>query len=458
MVQAFDSNRPRPIRSTAPTSGPRTPPHDLSAEESLLGAMLLSGDAINVATSICTPDDFYKPRHGNLFRAMIMLSDRGEAVDVVTVTDEMKRTLAADLVADPTDLLELQSSTPSVANVQHYATIVKELSTLRRLATVAGEISDLAFSAPTDVERAVDDAESMLMEVSDSRSADSMVLLNDLLDPTLDRIDELQSRGVEMTGIGTGYIDVDKILSGLQPSTLTIVGARPGMGKTSFALGMLVHVGANERKPALMFSLEMSHLELTQRLLASESGVDSKKMKLGQLSEGDWKKVTNQVSRLSQAPIYIDDNPHLTVMDIRSRARRLKKQHGELGLVMIDYLQLMTGRTKAENRQVEVAEMSRGLKILARELNCPVIALSQLSRGLESRQDKRPMLSDLRESGSLEQDADIVMFLYRESEYDPQASPEAEVIVAKHRNGPTDNAKLVWRGHLARFDNLGRGT
>ena len=296
------------------------------------------------------------------------------------------------------------------------------------------------------------------MEVSDSRSADSMVLLNDLLDPTLDRIDELQSRGVEMTGIGTGYIDVDKILSGLQPSTLTIVGARPGMGKTSFALGMLVHVGANERKPALMFSLEMSHLELTQRLLASESGVDSKKMKLGQLSEGDWKKVTNQVSRLSQAPIYIDDNPHLTVMDIRSRARRLKKQHGELGLVMIDYLQLMTGRTKAENRQVEVAEMSRGLKILARELNCPVIALSQLSRGLESRQDKRPMLSDLRESGSLEQDADIVMFLYRESEYDPQASPEAEVIVAKHRNGPTDNAKLVWRGHLARFDNLGRGT
>jgi len=341
--------------------------------------------------------------------------------------------------------------------VQHYATIVKELSTLRRLAAVAGEISDLAYSAPSDVEQAVDEAEIKLMEISDSRSADSMVLLNDLLDPSLDRIDQLAKSGGKVTGVRTGYVDVDRILSGLQPSSLSIIGARPAMGKTAFALGILVHVGVVERKPALLFSLEMSHLELTQRLLASESSVDAQKMKLGQLNESDWGKVNQQVARLSGAPIYIDDNPHLTVMDIRSRARRLKKQHGELGLVMIDYLQLMTGRSKAENRQVEVAEMSRGLKILARELDCPVVALSQLSRGLEQRQDKRPMLSDLRESGSLEQDADVVMFLYREQAYDSQASPEAEVIVAKHRNGPTDTARLVFRGHLARFDNLGRG-
>ena len=424
----------------------------------MLGAMLLSADAINVAAGICTAEDFYKPRHGNLFRAMTHLSDRGEAVDVITVTDEMKRTLAADLVADPAELVELQSTTPSVANVQHYATIVKELSTLRRLAAVAGEISDLAYSAPSDVEQAVDEAEIKLMEISDSRNVDSMALLNDLLDPSLDRIDELARNGGQVTGIRTGFIDLDRVLSGLQPSTLSIIGARPAMGKTAFALGILVHVGVVERKPALLFSLEMSHLELTQRLLASESSVDAQKMKLGQLSESDWDKVNNQVTRLSGAPIYIDDNPHLTVMDIRSRARRLKKQHGELGLVMIDYLQLMQGRTKAENRQVEVAEMSRGLKILARELECPVVALSQLSRGLEQRQDKRPMLSDLRESGSLEQDADVVMFLYREQAYDPQASPEAEVIIAKHRNGPTGTEKLVFRSHLARFDNLGRGT
>ena len=457
MVQAFDAPRPRQLHPTPGPSGPRTPPHDLSAEESLLGAMLLSGDAINIASAICAPEDFYKPRHGNLFRAMIRLSDQGEPVDVITVTDEMKRTLAADLVADPAELVELQSTTPSVANVQHYATIVKELSTLRRLAAVAGEISDLAYSAPSDVEQAVDEAEIKLMEISDSRAADTMVLLNDLIDPSLDRIDELSKNGGKVTGIRTGYVDVDRVLSGLQPSSLSIIGARPAMGKTAFALGILVHVGVVERKPALLFSLEMSHLELTQRLLASESSVDAQKMKLGQLNEADWTKVNNQVTRLSGAPIYIDDNPHLTVMDIRSRARRLKKQHGELGLVMIDYLQLMTGRSKAENRQVEVAEMSRGLKILARELECPVVALSQLSRGLEARQDKRPMLSDLRESGSLEQDADVVMFLYREQAYDPQASPEAEVIIAKHRNGPTDTARLVFRSHLARFDNLGRG-
>ena len=265
----------------------------------MLGAMLLSADAINVAAGICTAEDFYKPRHGNLFRAMTHLSDRGEAVDVITVTDEMKRTLAADLVADPAELVELQSTTPSVANVQHYATIVKELSTLRRLAAVAGEISDLAYSAPSDVEQAVDEAEIKLMEISDSRNVDSMALLNDLLDPSLDRIDELARNGGQVTGIRTGFIDLDRVLSGLQPSTLSIIGARPAMGKTAFALGILVHVGVVERKPALLFSLEMSHLELTQRLLASESSVDAQKMKLGQLSESDWDKVNNQVTRLS---------------------------------------------------------------------------------------------------------------------------------------------------------------
>jgi len=306
----------------------------------------------------------------------------------------------------------------------------------------------------------VDTAEQKMLEIADRRSADSLASLDSLLVSSMDRIEELAARDETMTGTATGYVDLDKILAGLQPASLSIVGARPAMGKTSFALGMLTHVGANLRKPALLFSLEMSHLELTQRLLASEARVDAQKMRTGALSDPEWRKMSDAVTRLAEAPIYIDDNPHLTIMDIRARARRLRKQHGELGLIMIDYLQLMSSRTNAENRQVEVAEMSRGLKILARELNCPVVALSQLSRGLEARQDKRPMLSDLRESGSLEQDADVVLFLYREEAYDQEAPPDrrgmAEVIVAKHRNGPTGTAQLAFLSQYARFDNMGQ--
>ena len=458
MVQAFDTSRPR--RLTSVPSGPRVPPHDLDAEESLLGAMLLSTDAISIALEICEADDFYKPTHGNLFAAISHLYERGEPVDAVTVTDELRRTLDPDLVGDPADLVALQGLTPSVANAQHYASIVAELALLRRLVVAASEISDLAYSAPTDVIGAVDEAERKMLEISDRRSADSLGVLEDLLLQSFERIEEIANRSETMTGTATGYTDVDKILAGLQPASLTIVGARPAMGKTSFALGMLTQVGAIDQKPALLFSLEMSHLELTQRLLASEARVDAQKMRTGRLSESDWSKVSGALTRLSGSPIYIDDNPHLTIMDIRARARRLRKQHGELGIIIIDYLQLMTSRSNAENRQVEVAEMSRGLKILARELNTPVVALSQLSRGLEARQDKRPMLSDWRESGSLEQDADVVMFLYREEVYDQEAAPErrglAEVIVAKHRNGPVGSANLAFLSQYARFDNMGQ--
>jgi replicative DNA helicase len=422
--------------------------------------MLLSTDAISIALEICEADDFYKPTHGNLFAAISHLYERGEPVDAVTVTDELRRTLDPDLVGDPADLVALQGLTPSVANAQHYASIVAELALLRRLVVAASEISDLAYSAPTDVIGAVDEAERKMLEISDRRSADSLGVLEDLLLQSFERIEEIANRSETMTGTATGYTDVDKILAGLQPASLTIVGARPAMGKTSFALGMLTQVGAVDQKPALLFSLEMSHLELTQRLLASEARVDAQKMRTGRLSESDWSKVSGALTRLSGSPIYIDDNPHLTIMDIRARARRLRKQHGELGIIIIDYLQLMTSRSNAENRQVEVAEMSRGLKILARELNTPVVALSQLSRGLEARQDKRPMLSDLRESGSLEQDADVVMFLYREEVYDQEAAPErrglAEVIVAKHRNGPVGSANLAFLSQYARFDNMGQ--
>ena len=789
MVQVLDDDRPRRIRpdasrggpgsygeggppqgvSSIGARGPRVPPHDLDAEESLLGAMLLSGDAVVAAIETCGPADFYKPAHGHIFAAIVSLFEAGEPVDAVTVADELRRAGVLDQIGDPTALVSLQANTPSLANAGHYARIVEEHALLRRLIGVAGELAELGYSVPDDVTAAVDEAERMVFDLSERRTTDSVEALRNLIGPSLDRIEELSHRSSRITGVATGYNELDEILAGLQPQSLTIVGARPAMGKalaldtpiptpqgwttmgslrvgddvldehgspctvtytsptfvghrcylmrfddgstlvadaghrwlayddegwtadgersprrarivtteqmrtegvrtpdgrrpnwyvplaeaidgpeidlavdpyvlgcsaaaltsgtptpltgaapsdsgrsagapgeipatclrasakqrlallqglmdvagavtdssgtvelrlvsrhlleqawelvcslghkpnpihaarvrrrdggmarawrfcwtprdpvfrtkdaaarlevvsnssergrhtrraivaidevpsvpvrciavnspshlflagrcmtpthnTSFALGILAHVGTALRRPALLFSLEMGHLELTQRLLASEARVDAQRMRTGHLHDSDWSKVGTAVSRLSESTIFIDENLHLTVMDIRARARRLKKSEGDLGLVVVDYLQLMTGRGRAENRQVEVAEISRGLKILARELECPVVALSQLSRGLEARQDKRPMLSDLRESGSLEQDADVVLFIYREELYDPETPIDrqglAEIIVAKHRNGPTGSAHLVFLGQYARFDNL----
>jgi len=769
MVQAFD-DRPRHLRS-APEggrggAGPRVPPHNLEAEESLLGSMLLSSDATAAAIEICSAEDFYKPAHGSIFAAVVALFERGEPVDAVTVTDELRRSSVLESIGDPALLVSLQANTPSIANVVHYARIVEEHALLRRLVGVAGEIAEIGYSVPEDVTGAVDEAERKVFDLSERRTTETIKSLKNLLMPSLDRIEELAQRSGRITGVATGYTDLDEILAGLQPASLTIVGARPAMGKalaldtpvptpegwatmealgvgdqvfdergvpcrvtytspvftdhrcyrvrfddgssvvadaghrwlaydfpawkshrgravpaarggpdnprlardqsarwrqprvvttqdmldgglradggcrpnwylplagaidtpeadlpvdpyvlgcwlgdgkpipaeylrasakqrlallqglmdtdgtvtngngtaelclanrplleqawelvcslghkphairerriplpdgrtalawrfcwtpldpvfrmarkadrlaatasrrrngrhtrravvaieemptvpvrciavsspshlflagramvpthnTSFALGMLAHVGIVLRRPALLFSLEMGHLELTQRMLASEAKVDAQRMRTGHLHESDWSKVGTAVSRLSEATVFIDDNPNLTVMDIRARARRLKKSEGDLGLVVVDYLQLMTGRARAESRQVEVAEISRGLKILARELECPVVALSQLSRELEARQDKRPMLSDLRESGSLEQDADVVLFIYREEQYDPDTPLDrqgmAEIIVAKHRNGPTGSTHLVFLNQYARFDNM----
>jgi replicative DNA helicase len=460
MVQAFEDARPRPLRP-APTPPVRVPPHNLEAEESVLGAMLLSSDAASAAMEICGAGDFYKPAHGHVFSAIVALFERGEPVDAVTVTDELRRSGLLDAVGDPSMLVSLQANTPSIANAVHYARIVEEHALLRRLVGVAGEIAEIGYSVPEDVGAAVDQAETLVFDVAQRRTTETIASLRDLLEPTLERIEELSQRREAVTGTATGYLDLDKILAGLQPSSLTIVGARPAMGKTAFALGMVAHVGISLRRPTLLFSLEMGHLELTQRMLASEARVNAQHVRTGQLvSQSDWGKLGDAITRLSDARIFIDDNPNLTVMDIRARARRLKQKEGDLGLVVVDYLQLMTGRGKFENRQVEVAEISRGLKILARELEVPVVALSQLSRNLESRQDKRPMLSDLRESGSLEQDADVVLFIYREEQYDPDVPidrrGDAEIIVAKHRNGPTGSAHLLFQSQYARFDNAGR--
>jgi replicative DNA helicase len=376
----------------------------------------------------------------------------------VTVTEELRRRGLLEGIGDPSVFVSLQANTPSIGNAEYYARIIEELALLRRLVSVAAEITELGYSLPEDVSDVLDRAESLVFEVSQRRVVDSMTPLRDLLGQSLDHLEHLFTRGESITGLATGYADLDEQLAGLQPSNLIVVGARPAMGKTSFALGMVAHAGIKLNQPVLLFSLEMSHLELTQRLLCSEARVDANRMRTGRLLETDWTKIGNAISRMSDAPIFIDDNPNLTVMDIRARARRLKSRSG-LGLVVVDYLQLMTGRHGAENRQVEVSEISRGLKILARELEVPVVALSQLSRNLEMRQDKRPMLADLRESGSIEQDSDVVLFIYRDEIYNPEASESqgtAEVIVAKHRNGPTGVTRLAFIGHHARFDNMAR--
>lgn len=397
MVQSIDDARRRTTRAT----GSRVPPHNLQAEESLLGAMLLSRDAIAAALEVCSPDDFYKPAYGHVFDAIATLYGQGEPADPVTVADELRRAGLLDAIGGPAILTDLVAATPFTGNAAHYAHIVEEFALLRKLIGVGAEISELGYSVPDDVVAAIDSAEAMVFDIAQRRVTDTIADLKGLLGNTLDRLAALYERGEAITGTPTGYLDLDERLSGLQPSALTIVGARPGCGKTSFALGMAAHAAVEKRLPVLFFSLEMSHDEVTQRLLSAEASVEATKLRNGKLNDNDWKKISHAIGRLSEAPLWIDDNPNLTVMEMRAKARRLKSRLGGLSLIVVDYLQLMSGRRSAENRQVEVSEMSRSLKILARELEVPVVALSQLSRGLEMRADKRPMLADLRESGCM---------------------------------------------------------
>jgi replicative DNA helicase len=375
------------------------------------------------------------------------------------VADELRRANLLEGIGGPAVLAQIMSSTPATTNAGRYATIVEEYSLLRRLIGVAGEIAELGYSVPDDVTKALDRAESLVYEVNERRVTDSTREISALLSDNLQRFEDLYERGDAITGTPTGYVDLDTLLSGLQPSSLVVVGARPAMGKTSFALGMVAHAALEAQRPVLFFSLEMSSLELSQRLLCAEAKVDSTRARNGRLEQDDWSKISRAIGRLGEAKIWIDDNPNLTIMEIRAKARRLKSQIGDLGMIVIDYLQLMTGQSRAENRQVEVSELSRGLKILARELETPVVALSQLSRGLEMRADKRPMLADLRESGSIEQDADVVMFIFREEIYDakPENAGQAEIIVAKHRSGPTGVVQLAFLPQYTRFANMARG-
>ena len=437
---------------------PRVPPHNIEAEASLLGAMLLTRDAIADALEVVRAEHFYKPSHAHVFDAVCGLYAAGEPADPVTVAEALARADLLDAIGGPGTLLELQATTPATSSAAKYARIIQEHATLRSLIGAANEIAEIGYGRPDDVVKAVDEAESLVFQVGQGRVADSMGVMSDLLNANLDRLEELYSRGNKITGTSTGFDELDEITSGLQEDSLVIVGARPAMGKTSFALGLASHVAVEEDLPALLFSLEMSQLELSQRILCAEARVDSKRIRNGQLTEEDWSRINHGVGKLAEAPIWIDDNPATSVMEIRAKSRRLKSRVGKIGVIVVDYIQLMTGRSAAESRQVEVSEISRGLKLLARELQTPVIGVSQLSRGLETRQDKRPMLSDLRESGSIEQDADLVVFIYRDEVYNAESSDmgTAEIIVAKHRNGPTGTLRLAFLPHYTRFANLAR--
>ena len=445
-------------RTSRRSVGSRVPPHNLAAEESLLGALLLSSEAVDqVGEMGLEVEDFYKPAHRYVFAAIRGLSNTGAPADAVTVADELRRDGLLEDIGGSTLLLQLQNTTPAVSNVRRYCKIVQDTALLRRLIGVAGELAELGYSEPDDVDKALDDAETRVFNIGDKRLAVSYRQLGELLPGFIDHLQEIAS-GDLSTGTATGLDDLDDLLSGLQPSTLNIIGARPAMGKTALGLGIAVNVARTTKKPVLIFSLEMGHAELTQRILSSEAEVDSKKMRSGDLSDQDWGRIGRAYNRL-EIPLYLDENPRVTVTEIRAKARRVKQQNGGLSLIVIDYLQLMSGGGNPENRQLEVSEISRGLKVLARELEVPIIALSQLSRNLETRGDKRPMLADLRESGSLEQDADVVMFLYRDEVYNVDSPDKAmaELIIAKHRAGPTGVVKLIYRGQYTKFGNATRG-
>jgi len=447
-------------RGDAENSKPRIPPHNVDAEASLLGAMMLSEEAISTVLELgLTDQDFYKPAHRHIFDAIRALTIGGEPVDPVTVGEELRKAALLEGIGGLDALVRLQNATPAISSAERYATIVRDAAKLRRVITAAAAIAEIAYSEPPDVDKALDEAESKIYDVSAGKLNEGAQQLNDLLMQSLETIEERWNNPNSLTGVPTGFTKLDELLLGLQPGALNVIGARPGMGKSALALNMAVNVARNTMRPVIFFSLEMSAYELSQRVLASEASVPSEVLRGAAPSERQWTEIGRAVGRLD-IPLIIDDSPSTSIGSMRARARRVRLAHGDLALIVIDYLQLMGGNTKVENRQLEVSEISRNLKLMAREFNVPIVALSQLSRNLENRGDKRPNLSDLRESGAIEQDADVVMFIYRgEAAGDSTAARgTADLIVAKHRAGRTDSVKLAWIEPFTRFENFFEGT
>jgi len=452
------SDRMPPPAVNGPATAMRVPPHSLEAEVSVLGAAMLSRAAASDAVEFLRVDDFYRNAHRVVFEAVQQLTAAGEPVDTVTVTEWLARHDRLDEVGGPSGVHELTVAVPTAANASYYARIVREKALLRRLIDAGTAVVKLGYESTDEAEQVVDRAESIIYDVAQSNTTSEYARLGELLNASFEQLEKLAEQNSDITGLATGFDDLDRLTAGLQPQNLVIVAARPAMGKSSLALGVTHFVTARLGVPAILFSLEMSKLEIVNRLLSSEARIDSTRIRTGKLDDADWRKLGDALGALAEAPLFIDDTPSITLMEIRAKCRRLKQKHG-LGLVVIDYLQLMQSPRRTESRQQEVAEISRGLKMLAKELDVPVMALSQLSRQPESRTDKRPQLADLRESGSIEQDADIVAFIYRDEVYDEDTPDRgiAELILAKHRNGPTGIVRLAFLDHLTKFANLARG-
>lgn len=435
----------------------RIPPHNIEAEQAVLGCMLLDADVIPTVTELIKSEDFYRDDHREICEAIIDITEKAGPVDIITVSEQLQLRGTLDNIGGLDYLANITGAVPSTANAKHYAKIVEEKALLRRLIKAASDISGMSYEASEEAAFVLDRAEKSIFDILQKRSTQGFTHIKDILLETFSRLEELYNSKGFITGIPTGFNDLDFKTAGLQNSDLVLIAARPGMGKTAMALNIAQYAAVQKHVPVAIFNLEMSKDQLVNRMLCSEVMVDSQKMRTGKLEDDDWKKIAQALAPLSEAPIYIDDTAGINVMDIRAKCRRLKLEKN-LGLVVIDYLQLMQGRGKIENRQQEVSEISRSLKILAKELNVPVVTMSQLSRGPEQRTDHRPMLSDLRESGAIEQDADIVMFLYRDDYYNPDTEKKniAEVIIAKHRNGSTGTIELRWFGEYTKFANLKR--
>nr|WP_122012116.1 replicative DNA helicase [Maliibacterium massiliense] len=429
----------------------RMPPSSMEAEQSTLGCMMLSEAATAQAAAVLAPEDFYVPAHREIYAAMLALYSAGKPVDLVTVTDELRSRGSIDGIGGPTYLVDLSQSVPGAANVEAYIKIVEDKSTLRRLIAAGEGIAKESYQPSGEVEEVLDSAEQAIFNISQRKTRQAFSPLKDVLMDAYEQIEQAYATKQRVTGIPTGFVDLDNRTAGFHGSELILVAARPSMGKTSFVMNLVQNAAIKHRAKVAVFSLEMSVAQLANRMLCSEALVDMQRVRSGELEDEDWPKLLAAMSALSETDIYIDDTPGISVMEMRSKCRRLKMEHG-LDLIAIDYLQLMSGGN-SESRQQQISDISRALKGLARELDVPVIALSQLSRAAEARQDHRPMLSDLRDSGAIEQDADVVIFLYRDAYYDQEADDMAEIILAKQRNGPTGTIKLLWQGQYTRFIN-----
>ncbi|MFC1805298.1 replicative DNA helicase [Candidatus Omnitrophota bacterium] len=445
-----------PLRTVNPILE-KIPPQNLEAEMAVIGSMLMDEEAVSLAVESLNKNSFYKDAHAKIFEAICSLYNANKAIDLITLTNELKKNMTLEQVGGASFLTEMVNTVPTSANVSQYINIVKEKSILRTLINNSTRIISLCYESEGNIDEVVDSAEQLVFDVTDSKAKSGYMHLKEVIKESIESIDRLYQKKAHVTGVATGFIDFDIKTAGLQPSDFIVVAGRPSMGKSAFAVNVAEYAGVIEKVPIAFFSLEMSKEQLVQRMLCSHAKVDAHKVRTGYLATSDWPRLTAAAGKLSEAPIFIDDTPAISVMELRAKARRLKAQQ-DIQLIVLDYMQLMRGREGSENRQQEISEISRSLKALARELSVPIIAISQLSRAVEMRSDHRPQLSDLRESGAIEQDADLVVLILREEYYNPTPENQgvSEIIIAKQRNGPVGSIKLSFIKEYTRFENMAR--